>query len=484
MRHLVVALAMALLLSTSAVGAAPGSSAFITSAGLPSVSVVDTGSNAVTAVSVGTTTRGVAVDSKGQRAYVVGMNVTFTNGAPYFTVYAIDVAAAAKSPASAQAGSVQVAGKFPYGVAVSPDGRRVYVGHGAVVGSLTVGAVSAIDVSSTGASSVAMSVAGTIRVGGAATGVTVAPDGSRVYVANSSGRVSVVDPAEFGKANPTVTDVVTGGSLVGLATSSNGGRLYAVDTVGGKLWVIDTTKVGSLADPVWTSVEVGSAALGVAVSAKRGRIFVTNSGSDSVTVIDEALVGVAADPRVCPPCASPVGTGPYGISVTSDGTRVYVVNQFSSDMSVLDGTTGMPILDGTGNPIRIALPGSVPVGFGNFLTPSLSITVMVNVVPDVVNSKKQGTVPVIVYGSESFDVHTADLTTIHLNGWPVKIKPNGEPMANYGDFNGDGLDDVMVHIDTSGNAGAQAASGDSATLEGQTSDGMTFQGTDAVKFLH
>src|SRR5271167_2437248 len=68
-------------------------------------------------------------------------------------------------------GSPIPVGGEPYGVAVSPDGSKVYV---TIEGSNTV---SVID-------TVRNTVTATIPVGGEPEGVTVTPDGSKVYVAD------------------------------------------------------------------------------------------------------------------------------------------------------------------------------------------------------------------------------------------------------------------------------------------------------------
>jgi YVTN family beta-propeller protein len=73
-------------------------------------------------------------------------------------------------------------GPFPGGVAVSPDGTKVYV-------TIFSNAVSVIDTATN-------TVSATIPVGLSPEGVAVKPDGSKVYVANvNPGTVSVIDTA-------------------------------------------------------------------------------------------------------------------------------------------------------------------------------------------------------------------------------------------------------------------------------------------------
>src|SRR5437867_1241980 len=77
-------------------------------------------------------------------------------------------------------------GQFPQGVAVTPDGKYVYVG------TLTGTAVSVIDTATN-------AVSATVLVGLIPEGIAVTPDGAHVYVGNFFGNtVSVIDTATNG----------------------------------------------------------------------------------------------------------------------------------------------------------------------------------------------------------------------------------------------------------------------------------------------
>lgn len=452
MRHLVVALAMALLLVPGpAAGAGSAPVAFLANTGGGNVLMVDTSSGSVTPVLVGEPTYGVAVDLKGARAYVT---TGFTDLSGRGKLYVIDTAT------GKLVGTVTV-GVAPYGVAVSRDGSRVFVAN--VLDS----SVSVIDAAAIGSGQ--PPVIATLSAGGFPWGVAVASSSGPVYVSNIFGSlVTAIDPA----TNAVKQVPADGGAPSGIALSPDGSRLYLAEYGGSRLWVVDVAKIGG-PGAIINRVTVGPAPYAVAVNRDGTRVYVTISGGDAVSVIDASTPGsefLAAKVTV--------GSKPMGVAITADGSRVYVANNNSQSLSVISAATNAVV--GT-----VPLPANTfPIAFGNFLTPIRVISVTINVVPGVVNLKQQGTLPVIIYGSESFDVHTADLATIKLNGLPVKIKPNGEPMANYGDFNGDGLDDVMVHIDMGGGVAMQAASGNTVTLEGQTFDGLTFQGTAPVKFQH
>ena len=114
-----------------------------------------------------------------QNAYIT--NANNTNG----TVSVIDTTTEVVSA------TILVGTNAPYGVAVTPDGRKVYVANG-------LGAsVSVID---TATNTV---IGSPITVGNSPYGVAVTPDGSQVYVANNTDdTVSVIDTAFNSKRKP------------------------------------------------------------------------------------------------------------------------------------------------------------------------------------------------------------------------------------------------------------------------------------------
>jgi hypothetical protein len=68
-----------------------------------------------------------------------------------------------------------------------------------------------------------------------------------------------------------------------------------------------------------------------------------------------------------------------------------------------------------------------------------------------------------------------------LAGANVKLKGKGTPMASIEDINGDGLDDIAAHVNTTA---LQLALGDTeAVLEGQTIDGLMIWGVDSVRIV-
>jgi YVTN family beta-propeller protein len=452
-----------LLVSNQAAASGTAPVAYLSNDAGPNVLAVDTSSSTLQPTSIpvgsmGTTTYGVAVGPKGAKVYVTG-------GQSPGKLYVIDTATRSVTPLTV--------GMYPRGVAVNRDGSRAYVAN-----ALSQ-SVSVID---TATNTRVTDVSG---FRGFPWGVTASPVSNRLYVTNVYGNYAGDD--DIKAVDTTTNQIVTGGGVSGLgglpmaiAMSPDGLRLYAADYgsgPSGRVWVIDPALMDGTSRAIVATVTVGPNPFGIAVTPDSKHVYVSNSGGNTVSVIDAATVSSGAStPTIT------VGNSPRGVSVSSDGSTVFVVNWFSGNLTAISVAT---------NATRTIAPAGIlfPVAFGNFVTPITFITVNFEVVPKAVNLKAQGTIPVIIYGSKSFDVHTLDLSSLRLNGMAVKIKPSGEPMANYGDYAGSGYDDIMVHFSADG---VQATSGDATvTLTGQTMcsplpscTGTPIQGTATVTFLH
>jgi YVTN family beta-propeller protein len=99
-------------------------------------------------------------------------------------------------------------GTFPWGVAVSPDGSKVYVSN--LQATAIPSTVSVIDTATN-------KVIAAIPVGIYPEGMAVTPDGSKVYVAQNTrpGTVSVIDTA----TNTVTAAIPVGSAPIGVAVS-------------------------------------------------------------------------------------------------------------------------------------------------------------------------------------------------------------------------------------------------------------------------
>jgi YVTN family beta-propeller protein len=113
---------------------------------------------------------------------------------------------------------------FTAGLAVSPDGSKVYIAdYGANEISMVDGVMN--------------SVMATIPVGNQPNGLVIAPDGSKVYVANSADNtVSVVATA----TNTVVATIPVGQQPNGVAITASGDKAYTTNTLHRTVSVIST----------------------------------------------------------------------------------------------------------------------------------------------------------------------------------------------------------------------------------------------------
>ena len=323
--------------------------AYITNSSSDNVSVIDTEKNKVTATIVGSfvSPYGVAVSPNGRKVYITNSLTSVGNS----NVSVIDTE---KNKVIA---TIPV-GSEPGGVAVSPDGSKAFVAN---ANSATV---SVIDTATN-------TVTATIPVGAGPYGLAATPDGSKVYVTitllNSTGprgNVSVIDTA----TNMVIATILVGSFPTGVAVIPDGRKVYIANQSSANVSVIDTAT-----DTLTATIPVGSVPTGVAVTpgqlpiigrrvgqdddgTRRIKVYVANVDSNTVSAIDTATDKVTA--------TIAVGTsrGPNGVAVTPDGKKVYVANAFSNNLSVID--TAKNKVTAT---IRVGLN---PNAFGIFIQPA------------------------------------------------------------------------------------------------------------------
>jgi uncharacterized protein (TIGR03437 family) len=203
---------------------------------------------------------------------------------------------------------------LPTSVAVTPDGRFVYVvSEGTTRGITVINAETA-------------AIVNTISGFSSPKDLAFSPDGSRAYVTNgeTNGAVAVVN---------TATRLVEGNIPVGrnpreIVISPDGNYIYVVNTGA----TVDTVSVIRAADnSVVNTITVGRGATEAVVSRDGKRLYVVNTDDNMVFVIDTSNgVGNGA-----------IGTftvfaDPTSIAINPAGTRLYVLRRGASQGALIE----------------------------------------------------------------------------------------------------------------------------------------------------
>lgn len=199
------------------------------------------------------------------------------------------------------------------GVAVSPDGRRVYVVNG------WTGSITEID-PDTGA------IMDRLVTGVQLSQAVMRPDGQRLYV-SASGGVAVVDPAGF----RLVAAVKVPGQPQGLAAHPNNKVLYVANAQDGTVGVVDTATAFQA-----STVQVGGMPQHLAISPDGTRLYVSSVNLGDKTPGTLSVIDTATNKVVG---TMGVGRGAGSIAVTADGATIYVALPREASVAVIDAAT-------------------------------------------------------------------------------------------------------------------------------------------------
>ena len=193
--------------------------------------------------------RPVAVVATESRSYIVnsGTNTLVVHGAGPWT-----------SPTA----TIPVAAN-PTAVALNSVNHRAYVAANNAVTVINTDDNTVVATISTGA--------------GQSNGVAVSPDGSRVYVSTATGGLKVINPA----TNTVTGTIQVGANPSGVVFSRDGRFAYVANKGSNSISVIDAVNNAVVGSPI----AVGASPTSVAVT-RDGRAYVTNHGSGTVSVID------------------------------------------------------------------------------------------------------------------------------------------------------------------------------------------------------
>jgi YVTN family beta-propeller protein len=156
---------------------------------------------------------------------------------------------------------------IPMSVAVSRDNMKLFV----AMASMTFGEVIAFDAYSKKAVE-------RVPVGHQPTGIAITPDGSKLYVANhNSGTVSVLSTSPLRLLN----SIPAGVSPTRLSVSPDGRLVYVTCKGSNSVAVIST-----ITDTKTATVNVGKEPMGLALSGDGSRLYVANYEDATVSILD------------------------------------------------------------------------------------------------------------------------------------------------------------------------------------------------------
>lgn len=267
-------------------------------------------------------------------------------------------------------------GTNPYNVMVSHDYNRVYVANqgsntvsviymptnrviATITGFSSPGAMAVSTnnlftnlftyVANTGSNTVSVisnityTIVSTITVGPNPSGLSLNTNGTKLYVTNNNGTISIINTADLSVT--TTGSIVPNLSYILLSPDANSSKLYVVDILSNRIVVINTAD-----NTVAANIPVGSTPRGIAVSPDGSRLYVANSASNNVAVINTATNTVMT--------SISVGSVPTGLSISEDGGLLYVTNSGSNNVSVIN-TTALAV-------IQTFNVGARPFSVGNF----------------------------------------------------------------------------------------------------------------------
>nr|WP_223243502.1 YncE family protein [Streptomyces sp. CBMA123] len=325
------------------------------------MAVIDTATRTVTTVvPTGSQAAQIAVSPDGRRVYVPSpLNSSVT---------VIDTAT------DTVAATVHFRGAF--GAAFSPDGTRAYVSNSqdrtlAVIDTATA------------------TITSTITVDWLPQGVAVSPDGSRIYVGSALGTTSVVDAT----TNTMVGSIPTGGWSTAVLADPDGSRLYVSSLTNGTVSIVDTATLTITASiPIDQNVYQLAMAPLPPVATGLAPDHGLTTGGTTVTLTGSHLYGTTAVTFGTTPAASftvvndttvtavapPHAAGTVDVKLTAKG-RTVTAGTYTYQVPAPTITGIAPAQGPAGGGTTVTLTGShltgaTAVAFGT--TPAASFTVV------------------------------------------------------------------------------------------------------------
>jgi len=197
---------------------------------------------------------------------------------------------------------------FPAGIAVTPDGKRLYVAEN------LSNKVAVVDLSS-------RQVITKIEVGEYPYDCEISRDGKRLYVSNWGSRtLAVIDPV----SNKVIGNIQTGDHPNDIELTRDGRTLYVANANSNTVSVVDTAQmkeIEAISTALHPKSPAGSTPNAVALSPDEKTLYIANADNNDVAVVDVAKRAMSEVEGFIP-----TGWYPTSIRVSKDGRRIFVAN--------------------------------------------------------------------------------------------------------------------------------------------------------------
>ena len=215
------------------------------------------------------------------------------------------------------------------GIAVSPDGKRVYASAGGN------NKIRTYDFDGRVLKELDPVVLGAPKSRIYPAGLALSPDGRVLYAAlNLDNSVIAIDTdtrqvrATVRLGPPAIAQAI--GKLP-YALALDGQKLYVSEWNGGGISIIDIMEPRLLGH-----LTTGGHPTSLALSPDGSRLYVANATSDTVSAVDTLTDHVVATINLSPYPKAPMGSMPDAVVSSPDGTTLYVANGGNNDVAVVD----------------------------------------------------------------------------------------------------------------------------------------------------